>query len=133
VAGVCGGLAEYFDIDVTVIRLVWILSFFLSLGAGLLLYIAAAIIIPKGENTGGTVVLDENGNETFVPDEGNAGTKNNSLLFIGVIMIVLGGFALMNKFLPFRFLWNQVKEFSWPLLLVLAGVLILVASFRKRV
>lgn len=131
IAGVCGGLAEYFNIDVTIIRLAWVLSFFLG-GAGLLLYIIAAIIIPKGEDIGGTIVIDENGNETFISDGGSQDIKNNSLLFIGAVMIALGIFSLLNRFLPFRFLWNQVKEFGWPLLLILAGVLLLVTSIRRK-
>ncbi len=46
--GVCGGLAEYFDFDPTIIRLgVALLSLF-SLGTGIIAYIIAAIIIPKG-------------------------------------------------------------------------------------
>lgn len=45
-AGVCGGIAEYFDIDPTIVRLGWI---FLSLaaGSGLIVYIICAIVIPK--------------------------------------------------------------------------------------
>lgn len=45
-AGVCGGIGEYFDIDPTLIRLAWVL-FSLAGGSGLLAYIVAAIIIPK--------------------------------------------------------------------------------------
>ncbi|EHY9333637.1 PspC domain-containing protein [Listeria innocua] len=45
-AGVCGGLAEYFGIEVTIIRLIWAGSV-LFLGTGILLYILAAIIMPK--------------------------------------------------------------------------------------
>ena len=44
--GVCGGIAEYFNIDPTVVRLLWIL-FSLAGGAGLLAYIIAAIIMPE--------------------------------------------------------------------------------------
>ncbi len=44
-AGVCGGLADYFGIDVTIIRLIWALAV-LVYGTGLLAYIVAAIIIP---------------------------------------------------------------------------------------
>ncbi len=43
--GVCGGIAEYFDIDPTVIRLLWILLVFCA-GTGILAYIVAAIIMP---------------------------------------------------------------------------------------
>ena len=46
IAGVCGGIAEYFDIDPTLIRLGWVLFSLLG-GSGLLAYIIAAIIIPE--------------------------------------------------------------------------------------
>lgn len=44
--GVCGGVAEFFDIDSTVIRLLWIL-FTCCGGAGVLAYIIAAIVMPS--------------------------------------------------------------------------------------
>ena len=46
-AGVCAGIAEYFDIDPTVVRLAWVV-FFLAGGSGVLSYIIAAIVIPDG-------------------------------------------------------------------------------------
>ncbi|MGM0470934.1 MAG: PspC domain-containing protein [Bacillota bacterium] len=45
IAGVCGGIAEYFGIDSTIVRLIWACLFF-GLGAGLLLYIICWIIVP---------------------------------------------------------------------------------------
>lgn len=45
-AGVCGGIAEYFNIDSTLVRLGWVLFSLLG-GSGLLAYIIAAIIIPE--------------------------------------------------------------------------------------
>lgn len=44
--GVCGGIAEYFDIDPTLVRLAWIL-FSCCGGSGILAYIIAAIVMPK--------------------------------------------------------------------------------------
>ena len=44
--GVCGGIDEYLGIDPTLVRLVWVLIT-LAAGAGVLLYIIAAIIIPR--------------------------------------------------------------------------------------
>ncbi len=44
--GVCGGLAEFFNIDVTIIRLLWAAAIFLA-GTGLLFYILCWIIIPE--------------------------------------------------------------------------------------
>lgn len=46
IAGVCTGIAEYFKLDVSVIRLVWALLI-LCAGTGLLAYIACALIIPE--------------------------------------------------------------------------------------
>lgn len=43
--GVCGGLAEYFDMDPTVMRLIFIAAFLLF-GSGILLYIIMAIVMP---------------------------------------------------------------------------------------
>ncbi len=47
--GVCGGLADYFNIDVTIIRLVWAIAIF-CMGTGLLAYIIAAIVLPEEES-----------------------------------------------------------------------------------
>ena len=44
-AGICGGLAEYFNIDSTLVRLGWVVFSLLG-GSGLLAYIIAAIIMP---------------------------------------------------------------------------------------
>ena len=46
VCGVCGGVGKYFNVDPTLIRLVWVLASFFG-GSGLLVYIIAAIIIPE--------------------------------------------------------------------------------------
>ena len=44
--GVCGGIAEYFGIDPTIVRLAWVVFCALG-GSGILAYIVAAIIIPS--------------------------------------------------------------------------------------
>ena len=44
--GVCGGIAEYFDLDPTVIRLAWVVFCAMG-GCGILAYIIAAIVIPR--------------------------------------------------------------------------------------
>jgi len=49
IAGVCGGIGEYFEIDPTIVRLLWVLLILMG-GAGIFLYIAAWIIIPQSKN-----------------------------------------------------------------------------------
>lgn len=49
VAGVCGGIAKYFGIDSTIVRLLFVLCV-LCLGCGLLAYLIAALVMPVEEN-----------------------------------------------------------------------------------
>ena len=44
--GVCGGLADYFDVDPTIIRVIWII-FALAYGTGVLAYLVCALCMPK--------------------------------------------------------------------------------------
>jgi len=46
-AGICGGLGQYANIDSTVIRLIFVALMFVSVGSIILLYLIAALIIPK--------------------------------------------------------------------------------------
>ena len=45
-AGVCGGVAEYFNVDANLVRLIWVALCFAGT-AGLWLYVAAALLLPK--------------------------------------------------------------------------------------
>ena len=47
IAGVCGGLAEYLNVDPTLIRVIWALVTLGSAGVGLIAYIICAVIMPK--------------------------------------------------------------------------------------
>lgn len=46
ICGVCGGLSEYFGIDVTIIRLIWVLLVVFG-GTGILAYLIFALVMPK--------------------------------------------------------------------------------------
>lgn len=48
IAGVCGGIAEYFDVDPTIVRLLFVIAIFS--GVSIIAYIIAAIIMPKDYN-----------------------------------------------------------------------------------
>jgi len=49
VAGVCGGVAEYFKVDPTLIRIIWVLVTLMTYGAPIVLYIVCWAIMPLGE------------------------------------------------------------------------------------
>jgi phage shock protein C len=60
IAGVCAGFAEYFDLDVTLVRVVWLIAALLPPGAALIGYVIAWIVMPEeplmlAESAGQTV------------------------------------------------------------------------------
>lgn len=46
IGGVCGGLAHYFDIDATIVRLIFLVAFF-GFGTGLIVYLVLWIVMPR--------------------------------------------------------------------------------------
>jgi phage shock protein C len=108
--GVCGGVAAYFSIDSTLVRVLWVLLTLFG-GSGLLLYIAAMIIMPKDESAAPVAPAPPKNHE------GN--TK-----FWGILLVAVGAIWLVgNLGFPFWHLW---WGFPWhvgvPVLFILAGV-----------
>lgn len=56
ICGVCGGIAEYFGIDPTVVRVIWVILTFLPVLPMIIIYIILALVIP--ENPNDTIVMD---------------------------------------------------------------------------
>ena len=50
IGGVCGGIAEYLDVDPVVVRLIWAIVTLISMGLGILAYLIAWVIIPEEPN-----------------------------------------------------------------------------------
>lgn len=65
ISGVCSGLSDYFDIDVTLIRVIWVLLI-LCAGTGLLAYIILAIVIEPKD-----VVMNKMRKESIVEEDDN--------------------------------------------------------------
>src|SRR5437870_4122564 len=55
IAGVCAGFANYFDVDVTLVRIIWLILVFVPPGAGLIGYLLAWLLMPKDESGTATV------------------------------------------------------------------------------
>ncbi|UCF65985.1 MAG: PspC domain-containing protein [bacterium] len=47
--GVCGGIGEYFNIDPVIVRLLWILATFASVGLGILVYVILIFVFPESD------------------------------------------------------------------------------------
>lgn len=111
--GVCGGLAEYFNINSTIVRLSFIVLSLISFGAMVIAYIICAIIIPES-------------NEFVEADTGTNYEYNNSMKYLGIALVIIG-LLLFAKILSYEFgyVFLNVKKL-WPILLVLAGIYLVV-------
>lgn len=56
IAGVCSGIADYFNVDVIIVRIAWILLSFFSAGIAAVLYLILWIVVPENPNVNKTVV-----------------------------------------------------------------------------
>lgn len=141
IAGVCGGIAEYFTIDPVIVRLAWVAISFLG-GAGILIYILAAFIMPQEtDNTFKTGFnessFNENSESSFnennapfsenANDWGEPVKQNNdkNRVLLGCALVVIGiAFAARHLFSWFNF------NYFWPFVLVALGALLLVKGRR---
>src|SRR3972149_5897912 len=128
IAGVCGGLGEYFDIDPVIMRLIFVLLIFAG-GAGLIGYIIAWIIIPQAplERQGTSAAPGISEKPTTSPEDSEAAKKEKRALFDGFILITVGLLFLFSRI----FRWFEFWEL-WPVILIIIGFLIVLRAKRER-
>jgi len=140
IAGVCGGLGEYFNLDPVLLRIIFVALTFIN-GSGIILYLVLAIIVPnepadkKGKikevaeevTKGAQTVVDEvaKGAKSLASDlQEKQGWFSDKRNLLGIIIILIGVAALLDQVLPTVFNWN----IFWPMLIILVGIYII---FRK--
>jgi phage shock protein C len=112
IAGVCGGLGEYLNVDANILRVVAVLLIFAK-GIGFLAYVIAWMIVPRRPETEAEVV---------------APTKSEtSRLLPGLLLIVVGLIFLVNNLVP----WFGFA-YLWPSALVVLGVALLLKAIKKE-
>ena len=126
IAGVAAGVAEFFDLDPTLVRLVWFLSIFFG-GFGLLLYIVMAIIVPNEPLSEEELAAPADAGSPH-RHAGRSGNGGLGLTFVGLALIVFGGLALANTFFVD---WGYSGSFLWPGFILAIGVLLVAAAFRR--
>jgi phage shock protein C len=153
IGGVAGGLAEYFRVDVVLVRLLWVLAIFLG-GSGIPVYIIAWIIVPdeqsvfagpggqiKGqrtdtgsaeENSGDVGSEAQSGAEWKDADvsEWHAGEDDAGVRRRRTAGLLLVGLGII--FLAYQ-LFGPLFRFTWPLLLVVLGIYLLVRDRKEEV
>ena len=141
IGGVAGGLAEYFDIDATLIRVLFIVVVFLG-GGGIIAYIILWIVVPEKpyeipnnpltksppeDESGAGFSSDETNTESFNMSNGSiAGPvthTNIKQLWVAIVLIVIGGLLLLDNFFPH----SNVDQY-WPVILIAIGIGLLLKS-----
>ncbi|OGU75561.1 MAG: hypothetical protein A2V93_01130 [Ignavibacteria bacterium RBG_16_34_14] len=139
--GVAAGLAEYFEIDPTLVRVLFVVTLFLG-GTGILAYIILWIIVPeepiKFPITEQTEEKNETKTETGSQKQENKFDANAYFYSLdkqrekrrtiaGLILLALGMIFLADNFIP----RINIGDF-WPLILIAAGAAILINSKRNK-
>jgi phage shock protein C len=119
IGGVCSGLAAYFNVDVSIVRVLFLASLILK-GGGFLVYIVLLIVLPKKPYLFNDPTVDYK-----VPPFGDNYTgpmvekkKSNGSVIAGSILIVMGTIFLVNQFdlIPHIY-WGRI----WPVILIVIG------------
>ena len=123
IAGVCGGLADYLNVDATMVRVVTALVTLFG-GSGILAYIILWIVVP--EAPGGVSRAKENEQKTEDEPKSDSDRTNKILSvtgghwLVGTLLVVVGVMLLLNNLLPALELMRL-----WPLAIIIFGVWLL--------
>jgi phage shock protein C len=147
IGGVCGGIAEYFNIDSTWVRLAFILIT-IARGIGVIPYIIAWIIVPESKVYKNYFTKDDNNEENIHNNEINIEMNEDEVYdtevdmehtgnekinekdrnkLLGYLLIILGGVFLIDIWMPY-FYWKRY----WPILVIAFGIVLLVKGVKDE-
>ncbi len=141
IAGVCGGLGEYLNIDPILVRIFFVLLALGGNGIGVMVYLLLWITVPSEDLPQETNLQDtvRSGTEEIADRTREMGDEFRRIvrepnpqasLFIGIALALLGFvYLIQNLHLP----WLDWFNFHniWPLLLIIGGVALLIRYLRK--
>jgi phage shock protein C len=128
IGGVCGGLGEYFNMDPTWIRILFVIAIFAK-GVGLLAYLICWIVFPKkSDATIEATVTDDSGETVTSATVGGGENHQRGGGFLpGIILVVLGMIFLLDQ----AFYWFDF-DYIWPLLLIGIGAILIYRATNPR-
>jgi phage shock protein C len=137
ISGVCGGIAEYLDIDATFVRVVMVILAF-PFGVGILIYFVLLFLMPNpGEAT--PFVRSAATDQTTAVDPANPVTPAAPRVVdpmvmerrrngIGLVLVAVGVVFLLGNVGAFRFV---DLHYVWPLVLIALGVYLVAQRTRQ--
>jgi len=121
IAGVCGGLAEYFSIDSSLVRVGAVL-FTIAGGAGIVAYLILWIVVPQKPLDASIADAEGGSSPDTEKDESEEQGRDRGVFLVGVVLTALGALLLLNNYLPFS--WLSFSRL-WPLLIIFIGIMII--------
>jgi len=123
-AGVAAGVAEFFDLDPSLVRILFLLSIFVG-GVGFFLYVAMAIIVPLEP-----ISADEAAEAAVVPEGHRHAPRGTGpwTTIVGVVLILFGTLAFVDRFLP---AWD-LEHFIVPAFAIGVGAYLVARSVRRE-
>ena len=132
IGGVAGGIGQQLGVDPTWVRIAWVVLAIATNGAAILVYLLLLWVIPEeGADAAAPAEVSDGPSDPMRPTVrkpvGLSLEPGNGALIVGGILVVVGAWALASQYLP-TIPWSRV----WPLGLVVAGFVIVIASFSRR-
>lgn len=130
IGGVCAGLADYFNTEASVIRLVFILALIFA-GTGVLLYFVLWIVLPRKDYE-----FINPGVDYIVPPQNNFGQgfkqprqPSKAGLISGLVLVLVGTILLLDQF---NIMPNVDIEHLWPVFPMAVGAMLIFTSGKKN-
>lgn len=124
IMGVAGGLAEFFDLDPVLMRVIFVLIVLVTGGTAILVYFLMAVVLPRGDaSTYGQGLA----NGDWEDEDGGRRFGSRSAI-LAVALIVIGIVALLANLNLFWWLtWGML----WPVALIVIGLAFVYRSVRR--
>ncbi len=128
IAGVASGFAQYFNMDVTLMRLVFIAGIIVTHGVAIVAYIALAFIMPTADKECVGWNINER-MENLASEVRDNGRLNRVSNYLGFGIVLLGLWLLAGQFFPG---WADMQwSIIWPCIIIVLGILIMARSKRS--
>jgi phage shock protein C len=126
IAGVCGGIGEYLNVDPVLVRLIAVFLLFVG-GGSLIAYIVCIFVVPDEPRV--SMQDSESVPNQASPPAGIMGSPGQTGgLIVGAILILLGVIFLMRNIPIFShyywWIWHMGWRFFWPSLLIIIGLMV---------
>ncbi len=137
-AGVAGGVAEYFELDPALVRVAWAILILATGGAFLLLYIVMWLVVPEAPPEAADASAAQTEMSAGTPPSSIAqdwraqrrarrGGSGGGAIVLGAILVLVGAWLLARAYFPLL-----DADRIWPVALILLGILLLIGALRPR-